>query len=195
MKKRLCSYLPSSFPESCCWKGHKSSAALKQCCYLNIQNKTQLVSCYWKEESTAAKKKKKAFKLSVRLYLAGEVTCARRNSSQKRGAAHCRHLPGMRRERWNILVLFYPGWCPKWCSPKSASLSPGSRHAGARQHPGGYSRVRPAKGTQGALSASCCGVLSDPGTQEKGTEQPAGPFFRLSKPPRWQHWNLPARSS
>lgn len=83
MKKCLCSYLPSSFPESCCWKGHKSSAALKQCCYLNIQNKTQLVSCYWKEESTAAKKKKKAFKLSVRLYLAGEVACARRNSSQK----------------------------------------------------------------------------------------------------------------
>lgn len=130
-KNAWCSYLPSSFPESCCWKGHKSSAVLKQCCYLNIQNKTQLVSCYWKEESTAAKKN--AFKLSVRLYLAREVMCARRDGSQKRGAAHCRHLPGMRKESWNIPVLFEPGWCPNWCLPKSAALNPGwiSRHAGA----------------------------------------------------------------
>lgn len=29
--------------------------------------------------------------------------------AKKGGAAHCRHLPGLRKESWNILVLFYPG--------------------------------------------------------------------------------------
>lgn len=180
-KNACCSCLPSSFPESCCWKGHKSSSALKQCCYLNIQNKTQLASCYWKEESIAAKKKSLQI-VSQAIFswssLAGDAMHATRDSSQKRGAAHCRHLPGMRKETWNIPVLFYPGLCPNWCSPESASLNPGwtSRHAAALGTSRGIKQgqrssrtpLQAAKGTQNVLSASCCQILSEPWHWEEG---------------------------
>lgn len=123
-KNTWCSYLPSSFPESCCWKGHKSLAALKQCCYLNIQNKTCWVSCYWKEENVAATHISWNC-LSFRLCLTEGVVHAWRDGSRKRGCRPLQALRGMRKDNWNILVLCYPGWCPNWCSPHMALPSPG----------------------------------------------------------------------
>lgn len=104
-KNAQCSYLPSSFPESCCWKGHKSWAALKQCCYLNTQNKPCCFPCYWKEESTAAMWISCC--LAFRLHLTGEETAAQKWQHPTAGPELAW---GTRKEHCSFGVLFYLIW-------------------------------------------------------------------------------------
>lgn len=147
-KNARCSYLPSSFPESCCWKGHKSFAALGWRCYLNLQNKTRRFPCYWEGESAAAAQMSWRC-LSLGLHLIGEAGCAGGAGSKIKRGRSLREASSWQEELGGHIATlgYFSTHCLGWLYSMDKT--------GARSPP-----PAGAKGTSPHLLACCHQVLA-----------------------------------